>query len=102
MWHEYLAYIISFLVIGRFWMAHHRKYRYIKQYDDRLMFLNLLLLMVIAFIPFPSSIFSKYPDRSATIFYALTMATAGILLAGIWWYASYNNHLVDHDPIQTA
>jgi len=97
MWHEYLAYVISFLVIGTFWMAHHRKYRYIKRYDDRLMFLNLFLLMVIAFIPFPSSIISKYPDRSATVFYALTMATAGFLLAGIWWYASHNNRLVDHD-----
>lgn len=95
MWHEYLAYILSFIVIGTFWMAHHRKYRFIKRYDDRLMFLNLLLLMVIAFIPFPSSIISKYPDRSATIFYALTMATAGLLLSGIWWYASHCNRLVD-------
>ena len=97
MWHEYLAYIISFLVIGTFWMAHHRKYRYIKRYDDRLLFLNLLMLMVIAFIPFPSSIISKYPDRSATIFYALTMVMAGVLLAGNWWYASHNNRLVDPD-----
>jgi uncharacterized membrane protein len=95
MWHEYLAYILSFLVIGTFWMAHHRKYRYIIRYDNRLLFLNLLMLMVIAFIPFPSSIISKYPDRSATIFYALTMATAGILLAGNWWYASHHNRLID-------
>ena len=95
MWHEYLAYILSFLVIGTFWMAHHRKYRYIIRYDNRLLFLNLMMLMVIAFIPFPSSIISKYPDRSATIFYALTMATAGILLAGNWWYASHHNRLID-------
>lgn len=95
MWHEYLAYFISFMVIGTFWMAHHRKYRYIKRYNNRLMFLNLILLMVIAFIPFPSSVISKYPDRSATIFYALTMGLAGLLLAGIWWYASHNNHLTD-------
>jgi uncharacterized membrane protein len=97
MWQEYLAYIISFLVIGTFWMAHHRRYRYIKRYDNKLMFLNLLMLMVIAFIPFPSSVISKYPDRSATIFYALTMAIVGFLLAGIWWYASHNNRLVDPD-----
>jgi uncharacterized membrane protein len=97
MWQEYLAYIISFLVIGTFWMAHHRRYRYIKRYDNKLMFLNLLMLMVIAFIPFPSSVISKYPDRSATIFYALTMAIVGFLLAGIWWYASHNNRIVDPD-----
>ena len=97
MWHEYLAYLISFLVIGTFWISHHRKYRYIKRYDDRLLFLNLLMLMTIAFIPFPSSIISKYPDRSATIFYASTMATVGLLLAGTWWYASHNNRLIDPD-----
>ena len=97
MWHEYLAYIISFLVIGTFWMAHHRKYHFIKRYDSRLMMLNLLFLMVVAFIPFPSSIISKYPDRSATVFYASIMVLAGIFLSGIWWYASYRNRLIDAD-----
>jgi uncharacterized membrane protein len=97
MWHEYLAYILSFLVIGTFWVAHHRKYRYIQRYDNKLLFLNLLFLMVIAFIPFPSSIISKYSDRSATIFYALTMAIAGLLLAVNWWYASQSNRLIDPD-----
>jgi uncharacterized membrane protein len=53
--------------------------------------------MIIAFMPFPSSIISKYPDRSATVFYALTMATAGILLAGNWWYVSQHNRLIDHN-----
>lgn len=97
MWHEYLAYLISFLVIGVFWMAHHRKYRFIKRYDSRLMLFNLLFLMVVAFIPFPSSIISKYSERTATVFYALTMALAGLLLAGIWRYASHHNRLVAPD-----
>jgi uncharacterized membrane protein len=95
MWHEYLAYFISFMVIGTFWISHHRKYRYIQRYDNRLLFLNLVLLMVIAFIPFPSSIISKYPYRSATIFYALIMALAGLLVWVIWWYASHGNRLID-------
>lgn len=88
MWHEYLAFFISFLVIGTFWMAHHRKYRFIKQYDHRLVLLNTSLLMVIAFIPFPSSIISKNPGQTATIFYALTMSLAGVVLTAIWWYVS--------------
>lgn len=93
--HAYLAYLISFLVVGTFWMAHHRKYRYITHYDNRLLFLNILFLLVIAFIPFPSSVISKYSDRSATIFYALTMASAGLLLAVNWGYASHNNRLIN-------
>lgn len=97
MWQEYLAYIISFLVIGTFWVAHHRKYRFIKRYDNGLMLINLLFLMVIAFIPFPSSIISKYSEQTATIFYAMTMSLAGFLLAVIWWYVSYHNRLIAPD-----
>lgn len=97
MWHEYLAFFVSFMVIGTFWIAHHRKYRFIKRYDGRLMLLNLLFLMVVAFVPFPSSVISKYSERTATIFYALTMSLAGLLLAGIWWYASSHNRLIDPD-----
>jgi len=93
-WQRYLAYFISFMVIGVFWMAHHRKFCLIKRYDNRLMLLNLLMLMVIAFIPFPSSLISEYPGRSATIFYALTMIVGELLLGLIWWYASHNNRLV--------
>ncbi len=48
----------------------------IKRYNSRLMMLNLLTLMVIAFIPFPSSLISKYPGQTATMFYALTKIPA--------------------------
>jgi uncharacterized membrane protein len=99
-WHSYLGFFISFMVIGVFWMAHHRKFRLIKRFDSRLMMLNLLMLMVIAFIPFPSSLISKYPGQTATIFYALTMILGELLLGLIWWYASWNNRLTDLDVNQ--
>jgi uncharacterized membrane protein len=93
-WHKYLAYIISFLVIGIFWISHHRKFRLIQRYDGRLLQLNLLLLMLIAFVPFPSSIISESGNRTATIFYALTMALAGSLLALLWWHAARSKALL--------
>jgi uncharacterized membrane protein len=95
MWHEYLAFFISFLVIGTFWMAHHRKFKHIKRYDGRLLFINLLLLMMIAFMPFPSSIMSEHAERTATIFYAIIMSLAGFLMTTVWWYASHHNQLID-------
>lgn len=102
MWQTYLGYFISFMVIGIFWMAHHRKFRLIRSYDSRLMLLNMLLLLVVAFLPFPSSLLSKYPDPVATNFYALTMIIGELLLALLWWYASRNNRLTDPklDPRQ--
>jgi uncharacterized membrane protein len=96
-WPEYMGYVISFSAIGSFWYSHHRKFRYIERYDDRLLWLNLLWLMVIAFIPFPTAVLSEYGNRTATIFYALTMTAAGLLSAVLWWYAVQGHRLVAKD-----
>ena len=95
MWQKYLAYVISFLVIGMFWMAHHRRFRFIKRYNSTLLLLNLLVLMVVAFVPFSSSVISEYRYRIGTIFYALTMMLLALLMAAMWGYASWRNRLVD-------
>ena len=99
-WPKYLSFIISFLVIGNFWIAHHRRYRMISRYDTRLLLLNILVLMSIAFIPFPTSILSENGNRTATIFYSLSIALTGLLSALLWWYASWKNRLLksDFDP----
>ncbi len=94
-WPKYLAYGISFLVIGLFWIGHHRKFRIIQRYDSNLIMLNLFLLMVIAFIPFPTSLISEYGNRTATIFYALVMVITNLLSISLWRYASYGDRLID-------
>jgi uncharacterized membrane protein len=95
MWQSYLAYILSFLVIGTFWIAHHRKFRFIKRYDGGLILLNLLFLMIVAFIPFPTAILSSYSGLTATVFYALVMLLASLLMTALWWYASHHGRLID-------
>lgn len=95
LWPKYLSFVISFLVIGAFWMGHHRKFRLIERYDRRLIWLNLLLLMTVAFIPFPTSVISEYGNTTGTIFYAASMTVSGLVLAALWWYASHHNRLVD-------
>jgi uncharacterized membrane protein len=95
MWHKFLAYGMSFLVVGFCWIGHHRKFRAIKRYDSALLFLNLLLLMAIAFMPFLNSIISENPNRTATILYASSMLMANLVSLAMWWYASYNNRLID-------
>jgi uncharacterized membrane protein len=91
---QYLAYIISFLVIGLFWMNHHRKFRSIYAYNRRMMMLNLILLMAVAFLPFPTSIISAYANSTGVIFYALSVSLAGFLATLLWWYVS-RNRLID-------
>jgi uncharacterized membrane protein len=93
-WPNLISYVISFMVIGGFWLSHHRAFRIITRYDGRLLFLNLLLMMVIAFAPFPTSVLSTYGNRIATILYALTMVIAGLISAAMWWYACRGHRLV--------
>jgi uncharacterized membrane protein len=95
LWPEYLAYFISFWVIGLSWISHHRKFHYIQRIDNSLLTLNLLMLMLIAFIPFPTAVLSKNTSFTASAFYAVTMilvSLSGILL---WWHAVRNHRLVD-------
>ena len=94
-WPQYMAYVISFVVIGLFWTGHHRKFRLIQRYDNRLLLLNLFVLMLVAFIPFPTSVLSESGSRTATIFYALTIIMAGLVMMALWFYASINYRLID-------
>jgi uncharacterized membrane protein len=55
---SYLSYVLSFLVIGAFWAAHHRIFRYITGYDGRLIAVNTLLLMCVAF---------RHPHRGGAV-----------------------------------
>jgi len=97
LWPKYLSYLISFLVIGSFWAAHHRKFRYIERYDKWLIMVNLLLLMSVAFIPFPTSVISEYGNRTATIFYALAMMVTNLFSTCLWLYASHRPNLMRED-----
>ncbi len=94
-WPKYLGYGIGFMTIGILWMSHHRKFRLIQRYDRNLMWINLVFLMVIAFIPFPTSVISEYGNRASTIFYAIVVSLASIASFLLWRYASYQSRLVD-------
>jgi uncharacterized membrane protein len=94
-WPQYLAYIISFLVIGLFWLGHERKFRYIQRSDNRLRLLNLLVLMTVAFVPFPTAVISEYGNRTSTIFYASAILVSSLLFAGMWYDASHDGRLIE-------
>jgi uncharacterized membrane protein len=91
----YFSYVLSFLVIGAFWAAHHRSFRYITGYDGRLIALNTLLLMCVAFVPFPTAVLGQYGDmRIAVVLYASVLAATAFFLLLIWSYACRGRRLV--------
>ncbi|HEX3424867.1 MAG TPA: TMEM175 family protein [Acidimicrobiales bacterium] len=81
---SYLSYVLTFSVIGLFWLAHHRIFRNVDQATESLMLLNLLLLMAVAALPLPSSLLGQYgSQRSAVILYAASMVVVGLLLTAL-------------------
>ncbi len=96
LWPKYVGYITSFFVIGMYWISHHRSFCYIKSYDHVLIYINLLFLMFIAFVPFPTALLFTYPARLISVtLYAGTMAVIGLMKVWLWWYATHNHRLVE-------
>ncbi|HEX7514850.1 MAG TPA: TMEM175 family protein [archaeon] len=92
---KFYSYVLSFLVIGGYWMAHQRTFHYVVRYDRGLASLNLLFLLFIALIPFPTGVLSVYGDQLiAAILYAATLALIGLLLSLLWFYISHHHRLL--------
>lgn len=100
LWPKYLGYTISFLVIGLFWIGHHRKFRFIQRYDGNLLILNILMLMLVALAPFPTALLSESGGQLATILYAAFMLVLGLLYVAVWLYASQDNRLTNVKPAE--
>lgn len=86
--HEYFGYVLSFLVIGLYWMLHRRIFVHIEAHDRGIVWLNLLFLLFVAFVPYGTSVFSTYPNRLGVSFIAAVLALTGFSLAVLWIYAS--------------
>jgi uncharacterized membrane protein len=98
LWPSYLAYATSFLTIGIIWMNHHHTVSLFARSDRTLQFLNILLLMTIAFLPFPTKLVAQYlnqdGERAAALAYSATFVLMSILF-NIWWrYASRGRRLI--------
>ena len=91
---RFYSYLISFFVIGYYWTLHHRMYRYIARYNTSFIVLNLIMLLFIGFLPFPTSLIADYSNKVATIFYALAVALTGLAFTLMWRYASQDHRLL--------
>ena len=70
-----VAYLLSFAVIGLYWLAHWRRFHYIVRANERFALLNLLVLGAISFIPFPTALIGSQGDRPiSVVVYAVTLS----------------------------
>lgn len=93
-----VSYVLSFVIVGMFWVAHHAAFRHIRRADRGLLWLNIFFLLWVSFLPFPTALLGQYFDqRLAVGIYALTLLVTGLALQGLWRYATSNRRLVDRD-----
>ncbi len=96
LWPQYFANIISFLIIGYYWLNHHVIFAMLKKFDRGIVWINLVFLIFLSFLPFPVDLFGDFSDVPVVIaFYSISLALVGYLLVLIWVYASYKHRLVD-------
>ena len=98
LWPAVFSYVLSFLVIGIYWMAHRRIFSFIVRGDGMLTWLSMIYLMLIAFLPFPTAIRGAYDNsRFALIFYAAVHVAIGLASLSLWLYATWGRRLTRPD-----
>ena len=89
LWPAYVAYAVSFLTIGIMWVNHHLLFDNFARVDRPMLLLNILLLMLIAFVPFPTAVLAQFIQtdgaRAAAVLYGATLiaflsATTSLIL----------------------
>jgi uncharacterized membrane protein len=101
-WPNYVGYVVSFLIIGIMWVNHHALFAYIRRVDRPLMLANLLLLMGVGFLPFPTAILAEHlADQAArtqaTAFYGATLIFTSLTFNLVWWTGRWRGRLLGSD-----
>jgi uncharacterized membrane protein len=99
LWPSYLAYAVSFIVIGAIWINHHAMFEAIDHIDTEMLLLNTLHLLFIAFLPFPTAVLAqafheRHDESLAAAFYGGVLTIIGILVTSMWFYACHNRRLL--------
>jgi uncharacterized membrane protein len=99
LWPSYMAYAITFLLVGQVWANHHVMFDHIRVADRTVLFLNTVLLMDVAFLPFAASTLatafrSGNGERTAVVFYGVAFELAAVLFNMIWDYAHRRRRLL--------
>ena len=98
-WPAYLGYATSFLTIGGIWLAHHGIFRRLRYADNRVMRINLLLLMAVSFLPYPTRLIAEAirdqsAERAAAIFYGITLFAISLLFGALWGAVARDRELL--------
>ena len=99
-WASYASYIVSFFVIGIIWVNHHAMFRFIARADRMLLFLNLVMLLFVTAIPWPTALLAEHINNGsdshvAAAIYSGVMFGMSIGFSSVWRWAAWHEHLLD-------
>jgi uncharacterized membrane protein len=102
LWPSYVGYLISFVVIGIMWANHHNLMKLVARVDHGFITLNLLLLLCVAFLPFPTAVMAEHltdpHERAlAVAFYCGCFTVTALFYFLMWWHAARNRRLIKAD-----
>jgi len=102
LWPSYAAYVFSFVIIGIYWANHHSIFHLYQRSDHPFLLLNVLFLMCVSFLPFPTAVLAQYITDPRYRQASVEFYVAGLLLPAITWllmwlYGSSGHRLVDKD-----
>jgi uncharacterized membrane protein len=106
-WPSYVGYVTSFVITAIMWANHHALFGYIVRVDRRLMMANLLLLMGVSFLPFPTAVLAEHSAdpatrTAATAFYGATLVFTAISFNALWWAGCARGRRLLADVIEDA
>lgn len=87
LWPRLFGYVLTFLVTGVYWVAHHRMFTHIERYDRNLLWHNLMFLLCVGLLPFPTALLGEHAARYTWALYALNMIAIGLTMTATWGYA---------------
>jgi uncharacterized membrane protein len=105
LWPSYLAYVTSFLTIGIIWINHHAAFDLVGRVDRTLLFINTVLLLIVAFFPFPTKLVAEFlsdggNERDAVLAYGCTLTLMAMTYATLWLYVARGRRLIAADAPQ--
>jgi uncharacterized membrane protein len=97
-WASYVAYAVSFVTIGVIWINHHGVMAQIARVDRLFLLVNVIFLMLIAFIPFPTRLLAEHVmadgAQAAALAYGITLTGTAIMFNVMWQYAANGGRLL--------
>lgn len=97
-WPSVFSFVVSFVILGMFWVGHHTEFHYIKKLDNKLIWLNIFYMLMVSFLPFTAALLGRYSyNQTAVIIYGAQLLAMVLLHYFMWRHAAGHKNLITQD-----